>query len=220
MSRILITDFDGTLCRNEFYQLVSSRLLQSDTSSFWQQFLNGSLSHLEVLQAYFGAIRATEAEVLGLLPAMKLEPRFAELAEDLQHSGWKIIVASAGCSWYIERLLRPTGIDLEIYANPGRWVGGEQGLVMSPPRESRFYHPMYGIDKAAIVREALAQAGTVAYAGDGLTDVPALLLLPADRRFAKRDSAAELKRLGEGFHPFDRWAEVAESLLAESLLSE
>lgn len=215
MQRILITDFDGTLCQNEFYQLVSERILPADTPNYWSQFVRGELSHLAVLQAYFSAIRAEEEAVLALLKEMKLEPRFEELGKKLVEQGWSIIVASAGCDWYIRKLLEPLEVPLTLHTNHGRWRGGKHGLEMTPPLESPFYSAEYGIDKAAIVADALqtADGGRVVFAGDGLTDVAGMLLLPSSFRFARRDCAGELQRRGESFQPFDRWAEVALSLL-------
>jgi len=220
MSRqILVTDFDGTVCQNEFYQLVRERLLPKDAPNYWEQFTSGSVSHLQVLQAYFSGIRASEADVIAMLADMQIEPRFAELVRQLEEAGWEVIVASAGCGWYIERLLTPLDLSLKVHTNPGRWVGGDAGLAMEPPYDSPFYCAEHGINKAAIIQDALSQADTVAFAGDGLTDVNGMLLLPPENRFARRDCAAVLDQKGEPYQPFDRWAEVAENLLQRSRAS-
>lgn len=212
-TRILVTDFDGTLCRNEFYQLVRDRLLSPGTTNFWNDFVSGRTSHLGVLQAYFSAIRSEEAEVLALLDDMCLEPRFAELATALQEHGWSLVVASAGCGWYIERLLAASPIPYTLHTNPGRWEGGDKGLVMEPPYDSPYYCEEHGINKAAIVADIVKSGAMTAFAGDGLTDVAAAKLVPEHLRFARGDCANSLSREGLSFRSFDRWSEVAEALL-------
>lgn len=214
--RILVTDFDGTLTRHDFYQLVRDRLLPAETPNFWADYLAGRATHFECLQKYFAGIRADDHELLALIHDMELEPGLKGLVSSLTSCGWEVVIASAGCEWYIRRLLDPLALDVTIHANPGEWRGGDDGLVMSLPTTSRFCSHELGIDKAAIVKDAINRSEYVAFAGDGLPDVEAALVLPADRRFARGACAEELSRLGEGFRPFTRWADVAEELLREN----
>jgi 2,3-diketo-5-methylthio-1-phosphopentane phosphatase len=212
---VFVTDFDGTLTRREFYQLVQDHYLDPDTPDYWAEYRAGKYSHVEAMAKFCAAVRADEATVLNLLLRMELDPRFPELADRLTAAGWEVVVASAGCEWYIREVLAPTGVDLTIHSNRGRWVGGDRGLLLEPPTDSPFYCPDVGIDKAAVVADALNRADRVAFAGDGVTDVRAARLVPAGRRFAKADCAAELDRLGEPYRRFERWSEAAEALLAE-----
>jgi 2-hydroxy-3-keto-5-methylthiopentenyl-1-phosphate phosphatase len=69
-----------------------------------------------------------------------------------------------------------------------------------------------GVNKLAIVRDALDRSEKVAFAGDGRPDLAPALLVPPGRRFAKSWLAKKLTELGEGFHPFERWSEVARKL--------
>jgi 2,3-diketo-5-methylthio-1-phosphopentane phosphatase len=215
MPSVFVTDFDGTLTRREFYQLVQDHYLHPGTPDYWAEYRAGKYSHVEAMARFCAAVRADEATVLNLLLQMELDPHFPELAAALNAAGWEVVVASAGCEWYIRQVLAPTGADLTIHSNRGRWVGGDRGLVLEPPTDSPFYCPDVGIDKAAVVADALRRAERVAFAGDGVTDVRAALLVPPERRFAKADCAAELDRLRQPYRRFDRWAQAAEALLAE-----
>jgi 2-hydroxy-3-keto-5-methylthiopentenyl-1-phosphate phosphatase len=208
--RVLVSDFDGTMTRRDFFQLVVDRLLPSGTPDYWGEYLAGRLTHFETLKAIFGSVTAGESALLDLVDSMELDPDLKPEAEALHLGGWRVVVASAGCDWYIRRLLAGADVTLELHANPGRIEGGR--LVMEPPRGSRFYSPETGVDKVAIVRAAMAEAGTVAFAGDGRPDLAPALLVPAPLRFARGVLAEELTRLGEGFRPFDRWAEVSRAL--------
>jgi len=209
---VFVTDFDGTLTRHDFYQLVIERLLPPHVPDFWAEYRAGRLTHFEALRVIFRAAEGGEPALAGVARDMGLEPALRSQVAALHAQGWRIVVASAGCDWYIRRLLDAAGVRLEIHANPGRIEDGR--LVMELPVGSPYLSTETGINKAAIVRDALASGGRVAFAGDGGPDLGAALLVPADRRFACGYLAEELAQRGESFRPFDHWAEVAEVLRA------
>jgi 2-hydroxy-3-keto-5-methylthiopentenyl-1-phosphate phosphatase len=208
--RVLISDFDGTMTRRDFFQLVVDRLLPSGTHDYWGDYLAGRLTHFEALKAIFGSVTAGESALLDLVASMELEPNLKGEVEALRALGWRVVVASAGCDWYIRKLLEEAGVTLEVHANPGRIEGGR--LVMELPLGSPFYLRETGVDKVAIVRSAIHAGHTVAFAGDGKPDLAPSLVVPGSLRFARGVLAEELTRLGEEFRPFERWAEVAEAL--------
>jgi 2-hydroxy-3-keto-5-methylthiopentenyl-1-phosphate phosphatase len=86
---------------------------------------------------------------------------------------------------------------------------------MSPPVDSPFFSPANGIDKAAVVRDALRRVPVVAFAGDGRPDLEPALQVPPERRLARGWLADQLRKAGERFIPFDAWPEVADRLLEE-----
>ena len=147
----LVSDFDGTLTRHDFYRLVLERLLPPGVPDYWEQHRAGLLSHFQAMQSYYAAIRASEAQTLAIAAAQELEPTLADWVQRLDRAGWKVVVASAGCEWYIRFLLDQQGLDLEVHANPGRFVEG-QGLLMELPVYSPYFSPTHGIDKAAVVQ--------------------------------------------------------------------
>ena len=218
---VLVTDFDGTITGKDFFRLAVERLLTPEDMAPWDAFLAGKTGHFAAVQMIFGKIRAPESAVLALLDDMQPDPRMPEYVRALHDAGWRVVVASAGCEWYIRIILERLGVSgLEIHANPGMYREGGP-LEMSLPVGSPFYSPETGIDKEAIVRANMGggPAGnvTVVYAGDGVTDVPAGLMLPPSRRFARSDMAESLRRRGEGFRPFNVWSDVAEAILKNTL---
>lgn len=214
MPSILITDFDGTVCRQDFYQLVVAHLLPGEVPDYWQDYLVQKLTHFEVLRSYFAEIRCSEAEVDHILNKMELEPELPALLGKLQAAEWEVVIASAGCAWYIHKLLAHLEKLPAIHANPGVYVEG-QGLLMSMPHGAQFFSPINGVDKLAITKAAIEKVGKarVAYSGDGLTDVVPSLLVPEQHRFARSDLARVLTEKKQGFYGFERWAEVVERLL-------
>lgn len=212
MQSILITDFDGTLTRHDFFRLALERLVPPGTPDYWQQYRTGQLTHFEAMRAYYAAIRASEAETLGVVDALGLVPDFALWISRLEQAGWKVVVASAGCAWYIQRLLASQGLSLEVHTNPGTFQEG-RGLLMTLPTHSPFFSPTHGIDKAAVVRAAQQEGERVAFAGDGYPDLPAARLVSPDLRFATSSLALALEQEGLPFRRFDRWSEVAQTLV-------
>ncbi len=209
-SSVLVSDFDGTITRHDYYRLLIDHLIPPDAPDSWGEYLAGRLSHFEALKRTYAAADAGEAALVSLLDQMEPDPELSTEVRDLERSGWRIVVASAGCRWYIDPILERAGVSVEVHANPGRITDGR--LVMELPVGSPFFSTETGIDKVAIVRHWLARGVPVAYAGDGLTDVAPARLVPPPFRFARSQLASELRRLGEPFQPFDRWADIARAL--------
>ncbi len=152
----LVSDFDGTMTRQDFFKLAVQHLLPPDGPDFWSEYRAGQITHFEALRRYFAEIRASEAEVLAVVDRMELDPGLPQAVAELRQAGWRVIVTSAGCAWYIRRLLAQAGVELEVHANPGRFVPG-RGLQMEMPVGSPFLSPALGVDKARIVRRHLEQ---------------------------------------------------------------
>ena len=207
----LVSDFDGTMTRRDFFKLAIGHLLPPDVPDFWSEYRAGRITHFEALRRYFAEIRASEAEVLAVVDQMELDPCLPQVLAALRQAGWRVIVTSAGCDWYIRRLLAKAGVELEVYSNPGRFVPG-RGLQMEMPLGSPFLSPSLGIDKAQVVRRHLQQGRTVAFAGDGFPDEEAALLVPGSLRFARGDLADVLKHKGEPYQGFETWSQIAERL--------
>jgi len=214
MARLLISDFDGTMTRRDFYQLVTQQFLPPDLPDYWKQYQSGERTHFSALQAIFGSLRVPRDEMIAAVRQMEFDPGIPEAVARLQSAGWDVQIVSAGCRWYIDKLLGPLAESLTIYANPGDY-SEERGLVMRMPASDSFPSKSLGVDKGAVVRHHLTLGKTVAFAGDGRPDLEAARQVPDRLRFARGDLAGELRSEGLPFQPFERWSEIAESLLWE-----
>ena len=212
---ILVSDFDGTMTAVDFYALAVKRLLTPDDLKYWDAYRAGTMTHFSALQHIFGRIRAPEPAVRAVVRDMGPDPALPRALEALRAGGWDVVVASAGCRWYIDIILRELGItDLEVYANPCTYEEGGP-LRMEAPVGEKFYCADRGVDKEGIVRFHLDRGARVAYAGDGYTDLAAALLVEPQLRFARADLAEALLSEKEPFRAFSRWSEVAQALLSE-----
>ena len=210
---VLVSDFDGTITRLDFYDLVCQAYPQI-AASYWQDYESGKITHFEALKNIFAGIRAPESRMLEIIGKMDIDPAMAQAVRMLEHNDWSVVVASAGCAWYINRLLQTNGVNIAVHANPGTFLS-DGGLQMQLPPESPLFSRELGVNKVAVVREALRRCANVAFAGDGRPDLAPALLVPPRRRFAKSWLAKKLHEIGEEFRPFERWSEVAGMLGAD-----
>lgn len=213
MHALLVTDFDGTLTEKDFYKLALERFTPSETQYVWERYLRGELTLFEGLQGIFSAIQTPQDQVAAALGELGLDPGAAQAIERLRTAGWEVVIASAGCEWYIKRVLAQAGIDATLHANPGGF-GASGGLEMRFPSGTPYLSDKAGISKAAIVREALENYSTIAFAGDSGPDLEAARLVQDGLRFARGQLAEELDREGRPYQRYGRWSEIAEQLLA------
>lgn len=212
MRKIFVSDYDGTITEKDLYSLLSERYIPADTPDYFAQYREGRISHFEAMAAYFAFAPTEEKQIDDLLDASCADPELGGSAALLQRAGWELWIVSAGSSWYIERALRRAGVAATVCSNPGHLENG-RGLVLEKlDASSPYYSASVGVDKSAVVRHALDIAETVAFAGDGLPDVQAALLVRAELRFARGVLAEELGARGEAFQPFSRWSEIARKL--------
>jgi 2-hydroxy-3-keto-5-methylthiopentenyl-1-phosphate phosphatase len=211
---VLVSDFDGTMTRHDFYKLVIESLLPPGTPDYWAEYRAGRMTHFEALRRYFAAIRAPEAEVLRVVEQMELDSELPAAVAALERAGWKVVVASAGSDWYIRRLLGAAGVEVEVHSNPGRFVAG-QGLLMEMRKSSPYLSPTLGVDKKAVVRRYMDAGRPVAFAGDGFPDAEPARLVPAHLRFARGDLADVLRANGLPSRPFGTWSDIARAILGE-----
>jgi len=206
-NKILVSDFDGTMTEHDFFRVALAHL-PPGAAAPWERYERGDARHFDALAEIFSGLRVDEGEFDAMLEEMRVESGMAEALDRLQLGGWSLAIASAGCAFYIERILHRLGIKVVIHANPGDFIPG-RGLFMKPPLQSPFFAGDTGIDKGAVVRHYLEQGIDAAFAGDGRPDLEPALLLPPERRFARGWLAEELERRGEPFVRFTRWREIA-----------
>lgn len=209
MAKIFVSDYDGTITRNDFYSLLAERYIPADAPDFFADYRAGRITHFEAMAAYFAYTPVDERSLEELLSASEPDPDLADSVARLERAGWELLIVSAGSAWYIDRILQRAGVKAKVYANPGRIVSGRGLVIERLPADSPFYSAEVGVDKSAVVRDALGRAEQVAFAGDGPPDVfPALLVKP-ELRFARGFLAAELDARKERYQPYSRWSDIA-----------
>lgn len=209
--KILVSDFDGTMTRHDFFTCAVKNLLSPKDFEPWDAYTRQEITHFEALQRIFQRIRASMPEMERVLAAMELDPCAEIAVRRLHESGWGVTVVSNGCQWYIDRFFRQHNLHLELHTNPGEY-SPELGLQMRLPTKSPFFSPQFGISKSSVVRHAQRTYSTVAFAGDGRPDLEPALMVQPEHRFARQWLASELTSRGESFQEFSTWSEISERL--------
>jgi 2,3-diketo-5-methylthio-1-phosphopentane phosphatase len=213
-SRVLISDYDGTMTRFDFFDRVLARLAGESLPDYWGEYVAGQRTHFDALRSIYSHRRGGEQAALALAREAELDPQLAPAVRTLSEAGWEVIVVSAGSAWYIERLLHERNVELTIISNPGR-IAPNGSLEMLPPTDSPFYSPEFGVDKLAVVRWALERYEEVAYAGDGRPDESPARIVASSRRFARGWLAERFAADGTPFRRFECWSEIAGMLAGE-----
>ena len=171
---LLVTDFDGTMTRHDFYKLAAESLLPPEMPDYWARYREGRMTHFEALQAIFASIRADRRH--GRWPSWtgwSSTRRLSAALDRLQGGGLGRGRGLGGL-----RLVHPDPAREGRRGSPGllepRSIRGRVGACSwSCPSASPFFSPTLGIDKAAVVRQGIAEGRRVAFAGDGFPDLDA-----------------------------------------------
>ena len=214
----LVSDFDGTFTRQEFYDLAMRDGLVDGLSDYWTAYAAGRISHFDAISGIFSHIRCSEATMRELIAQMEPDLKTPNALRALAAAGWDSVIVSNGCQWYIdivmERLgLVEAGLAPPVHACPGRFVEG-QGLIMKAPSDSPYFRPDFGVDKKLLIEDLQSRYVRVAFAGNGSPDLQASLAVPRELRFARGWLARRFDQDSVPYRPFDAWSEVADALLA------
>ena len=120
MDYALVSDFDGTITRNDFYILIADRFIPEPRTDYLELYRRGQMTHFDAMAAYFSHMPAGTGEIASLLRDTQPDPRLREAVERLRLASWDLIIVSAGSSWYIDRILATAGVHVTIHSNPGR----------------------------------------------------------------------------------------------------
>ncbi len=182
----LVSDFDGTITDDDFFNYVSRRYLGEDALAPWREYLAGNLTHFEALREIFSSLRIDRKEFDDFIRGIPVDKTFFRAAAYCRGQGMPVYICSAGCDYYINRLIGKEIAALGIQPVTNRGVyNPSTGLTMTPPpSDSPFFDPATGISKAAVVRRLQRQGYEVVYCGDGLPDLPAAEI--ADVVFARK----------------------------------
>jgi 2-hydroxy-3-keto-5-methylthiopentenyl-1-phosphate phosphatase len=213
-NRLLVSDFDGTITAFDFFERALARIDTRRIPDYWGQYVAGRLSHFEALKGIFSHVGGGESSVMEVARETRPDPQLSEAVRTLHAAGWGLVIVSAGCQWYIERLLAESGVQVPIVSNPGT-IAGDGTLQMRLPTESPFYCAEIGIDKLSVVKWAQDRFADVAFAGDGRPDEAPARAVSPQQRFARGWLAEQFERDGTEFHKFERWSEIAVRLTEE-----
>lgn len=206
MSKFLfISDFDGTISREDFYKKIMNKYMPEKAKSLYVQFKAGEILDIDFLNNIFTTMNLSKEELEKEILDLEIDPTFFEALQLIKQMGGDIIILSAGSEYYIKKIFHQHGLsDIPIYSSEG--IYKDRGLHITPNVDSDFYSPRYGIDKEKVVQHFKAQYDYIMYAGDSAPDYKASLL--ADLRFAKDELIPLYDKAGEKYIPMKSFKDV------------
>lgn len=210
MSKFLfVSDFDGTISMQDFYKKIMKKYMPEKEKTLYVQFKAEEILDIDFLNDIFMTMDLTEEELEKEILELEIDPTFFKALELIKEKGGDLIILSAGCEYYIKKILHHHGLsNIPVYSSAGLYK--ERGLHITPDVNSPFYSPRYGIDKVGVVQSFRDEYDLIMYAGDSAPDYKASLL--ADVRFAKAGLISLFDESGEKYIKMNSFQDVINHL--------
>ena len=203
-SFLFITDFDGTITAQDFFQQILYRYEHD------MVFNKSEKKGFNLLLDVFQETNLTEKEFEEEVKHIPLDPNFAGFCNYVKNFGGDVLILSAGSKYYIEKKLEFEGIkDVGILANGGFFENGKFKFIKND-ENGMFYDDEFGINKKDVVLHYKNKYEKIAYAGDSYVDFEACKV--SDLIFAKRNLAEILKICKIDFYDFYNFSDVIDVL--------
>ena len=184
--KILISDFDGTISKVDFFYYVVDNLLKPSDMQPWYDYLDKKITHIDSLIGIFGKIHLSQPEFDNFILNLPIQEGFVETVHYCKENDIPFYIISAGADYYIKLNIRKASCIydyVKLLTNKSVYTQ-ECGLqIIKPEPFEQYYSLKYGIDKEAIVKSLKEKAEYTIFAGDGKIDFKAAKL--TDKIFAK-----------------------------------
>ena len=170
MKTLVQCDFDGTITEEDMGFL----LLDSFASEDWRQLLTeyreGRMSVGHFNTRAFATVKADKQTLVKFVKSkVKIRAGFHELLDYCHEKGFRFVIVSNGMDFYIEAILRDTGVDnIHILAAQTKFT--PEGI------EAKYIGPegneIQDGFKEAYIRSFLSKGYRVVYIGNGNSDAP------------------------------------------------
>ncbi|MDD3149807.1 MAG: MtnX-like HAD-IB family phosphatase [Candidatus Gastranaerophilales bacterium] len=175
MKKILITDFDGTVTKKDFFWQVIDNVLGQPALDIWQEYLDYKIKHVDALIKIFSKVHLPLEEFEKLIFDIEVEECFPKTVEYCQKNDIPIYIVSAGADYYIKRILDNLNVSdkVTLISNPSYYNKNEGFVMKSLASDNQFYSEDVGVNKAAVVEKFKQEGYFCIFAGDGRPDFEA-----------------------------------------------
>jgi HAD superfamily phosphoserine phosphatase-like hydrolase len=191
MRLAVLSDFDGTVTRNDTFENVLARFGKGDWSAIDDQYVRGKITLEECVRRQGAMVQVPRSQILSYLDGVtEFRPNFDKLIEFCKANRFPLVIVSAGLDFVIKHFLTREKFQdkVKLFAASAKCTPTGIKFEWPKPKSNRSMNL-----KDDMVRYYKQKADTVAYIGDGRWDLHALR--NADRRFVIRNSKlAELCR--------------------------
>lgn len=184
---VLISDFDGTISKKDFFYMVIDTLLKDkkDALAPWNDYLNGKIKHIDALTGIFSQIHLTQQELDDFISTIEVDPYFYDTAKYCMEKKISFYICSAGTNYYIKKRIADTlsKYNIILVSNDATYSQQNGMKLVAPEETSPYYNSNTGISKEKIVQKLKDDGFFTIYAGDGKPDFKSAKI--ADVVFAK-----------------------------------
>ena len=215
---VLITDFDGTISKRDFFWFAIDEYLHPEDIQPWTDYKQGKITLIEALSRIFAKIRVDEEDFHKFILTLPIEKHFEDTVRYCTENNIPIHIVSAGADYYIKYILNHMNLlpFVKLLSNES-YYSKEEGLKFkSPDKNSPYYLEDFGISKKSIVEEYKNKGYFCIYAGDGTPDFEAAKL--ADVVFARESLKKLCDKAGIENHHLHSYSDIL-NYLKENKLS-
>jgi 2,3-diketo-5-methylthio-1-phosphopentane phosphatase len=184
---VLISDFDGTISKKDFFYMVIDNLLKDkkDALTPWQDYLSGKIKHIDALTGIFSQIHLTQQQLDNFISDIEIDSYFYDTAKYCMEKGIPFYICSAGTNYYIKKRISDTlsKYNITLISNDATYSQQDGMKLVAPEKDYPYYNSNTGISKQAIVQKLKDDGFFTVYAGDGKPDFKSAQI--ADVVFAK-----------------------------------
>lgn len=206
----MVSDFDGTISKVDFFYHTIEKLLQKKSDlEPWLEYKAGKRTHVDALSGIFSKIRLSLNDFVEFVYSLPIEESFTDTLNYCNANGIDFYVISAGADYYIKLIFDKLAVSdkLTLYSNNSTY-SEKNGLEIIPDKNNPFYDHDFGISKKLAVESLKKNYDFIVYAGDGIPDFePAKI---SDTVFA-RDALLQLCQDNNINHiEFNSYCEILE----------
>ena len=173
--KALVSDFDGTITKKDFFWIVVDELLTPEDVKPWQLYLKGEITHIEALRRIFAKIRLTPEEFHDFILSMQIQDGFLETIDFCSKNGIDFFIVSAGADYYIKLILEHNNLlnKVTLFSNKSIYCQNKGLQILPADEQAQFYSYNYGINKKTVVESIMQKYHPCIFAGDGGPDIEA-----------------------------------------------
>ena len=166
---IIQCDFDGTIATANVSLLIREKFATGDWRKIDSDYLQGKLTVEVSNQRQFALLKQPRDKLVAFARKhTEVKAGFLEFVHYCQTAGIEFVIVSSGLDFYIQAVLKKIGApDLELHC--ARTTFGQDGIAVT------YIGPDGNIVEKGFKRRYLdwlkQQSGTIAYIGNGLSDL-------------------------------------------------
>lgn len=213
----LVLDFDGTVVDRDIGDEIADRFGPSDWRELDRRCVTGEMALPDMQRLVWPRVTGGRDAILAFVDEVaRFRPGFEALVARARERGARVVVASAGFDFYIDRILArlgPLRAAIEVISNRGRFLEGAPGIDIDfPHARSTTCAFRCAVCKGAVVDRMRGAGLRTIFCGDGGSDGCAagradVLYAVAGSRLARRCEEA-----GVPYRPFESFVEVMPAL--------